>query len=62
VKTFGGQLADENPCAAVQSAAAAFCKCGVKSFSCNPQTGAYSFTCFSQQENPSACPEGPPEN
>lgn len=62
IKSRGAKVADENPCSAAQSAATAACKCGLKSFSCNPETGAYSFTCFSRQENPSACPEGPPEN
>jgi hypothetical protein len=62
VHAIGVKLTDDNPCAAAQTAAAAACRCGLKSFSCNPQTGEYSFTCFSQQENPSACPEGPPDN
>lgn len=62
VKTLGTKLGQQNPCAPAQSAASLACKCGLKSFSCNPQTGAYSFTCFSQQENPSACPVDPPEN
>jgi len=59
VKALGSKLGQTNPCAAAQSAAALACKCGIKSFSCNPQTGEYSFTCFSYQENPTACPDGP---
>lgn len=62
IRAVGAKLLQNNPCAAAQSAASVACACGIKSFSCNPQTGAYSFICFSQQENPSACPEGPPES
>jgi hypothetical protein len=31
------------------------CSCGVKSFSCNPTAGEYSFTCFTRIENPIQC-------
>jgi hypothetical protein len=62
IKTVATKLANDADCAAVQTAASAACACGIKTFSCNPQTGAYSFSCFSHAENPTACPDGPPEN
>lgn len=52
---------DDN-CAAALTAASLACPCGLKSFSCDPATGAFSFMCFSQQENPGLCPESPPGN
>lgn len=62
IKTVGAKLGQTNPCGPAQTAASAACTCGLKSFSCNPQTGQYSFSCFSKTENPSGCPEAPPEN
>lgn len=44
-------------CTVRQNQANLACDCGVKSFNCNPQTGAYSYTCFSEQEVPS-CESG----
>jgi hypothetical protein len=31
------------------------CSCGVKSFSCNPSSGEWSFTCYTKAESPSQC-------
>lgn len=61
VKTVGANLAQTNNCAAALSAANATCTCGVKTFMCDPQTGSFSFTCFTKDESPS-CPESSPDN
>ena len=31
------------------------CSCGVKSFSCNPSSGEWSFTCYTKAESPASC-------
>lgn len=61
-KIVNAKFAVDDNCAAALTAAAAACPCGLKSFSCDPSTGSFSFTCFSQQENPGACLESPPGN
>jgi hypothetical protein len=38
------------------------CSCGVKSFSCNPTTGEYSFSCFTKAESPAQCKQGENES
>jgi len=38
------------------------CACGVKSFSCNPTSGEYSFTCFTKAESPAQCRQGEGES
>lgn len=42
-------------CADGQKFATESCKCGIKTFSCNPSTGQYSFECF----EPTLCPTSP---
>lgn len=45
-------------CDAGQDFATNSCKCGIKSFSCNPTTGEFSFSCNSRAEG--ICPVAPP--
>jgi hypothetical protein len=43
-------------CTAGQSFATSSCKCGVKTFACDPTTGNFSFTCMTKEEG--FCPAG----
>ncbi len=57
-KTVGEGLLQVSPCQAGQNFATASCSCGVKTFSCNPETGQYSFECFPPPSGQSQCESG----
>ncbi len=57
-KTVGTGLLQVSPCAAGQGFATSSCSCGVKTFSCNPETGEYSFECFPPPPGQSQCESG----
>ncbi|HEX8459480.1 MAG TPA: hypothetical protein VF656_19465 [Pyrinomonadaceae bacterium] len=38
------------------------CSCGVRSFSCNPSNGEWSFTCYTKAESPAQCIQGEGES
>lgn len=44
------------------AAAKTSCACGVKSFSCNPSSGEWSFTCYTKAESPTQCTQAEGES